>query len=231
MQVALPAGQVLTICSEWGGEQVRTLPALDAGTNTVRIVLDARNVRLWWPHELRPVEQPTSKLYSFNISITSITSALDKVADEDTHGEFSVVLTRRIGFRVAELVQDSPAVGNGTLFQWRINGVLLYIRGSNVIPFDALTTVERVGLPQFKNVVGSAVASHMQMLRIWGGGQYLASEFYDVCDEMGVLVWQEVAFACAVFPAHAEFAASVRAEVQHQTTRLVSMNTGLRSHF
>ena len=72
----------------------------------------------------------------------------------------------------------------------------------------------------------------MQMLRVWGGGQYLASEFYDVCDDMGVLVWQEVAFACAIYPAHAEFAASVRAEIIHQTTRLVStcINTGLLSH-
>ena len=152
MQVALPAGQALAICSEWGGAQQRALPALDAGTTTVRIMLDARNVRLWWPHELRPVDQPVSKLYSFNISITS-PSAVD-FADEDTHGAFSAVLTRRIGFRVAELVQDVPAVGDGTLFQWRINGVLLYIRGANVIPFDALTTVDRVGLPQFKSIVG-----------------------------------------------------------------------------
>ena len=218
-EVALPAGRELTICSEWAGARQHALPALDVGTTTVHISLEARNVRLWWPHELRPASQPVSKLYSFNVSIASPSSAVDS-ARADTHGEFSAVLTRRIGFRVAELVQDPPAVGNGTLWQWRINGVLLYVRGANVIPFDALTTRGRVGLPQFKSVVGSAVAAHMQMLRIWGGGQYLASEFYDVCDELGVLVWQEVAFACAIYPAHAEFAASVRAEIRHQTTRL-----------
>jgi hypothetical protein len=60
----------------------------------------------------------------------------------------------------------------------------------------------------------------MNMVRVWGGGQYLASSFYDEADKLGMLVWQEVSFACAIYPAHAEFAASVKAEIVYQTTRL-----------
>eukprot|EP01050_Picozoa_sp_SAG11_P005490 SAG11_NODE_389_length_9870_cov_7.646812_4_plen_813_part_00 len=221
-EITLPAGRELVVWSEWGGVKRLALPALNAGTTTVRISLDAKRVQLWWPHELRPVSQRLSKLYSINISIASQPSSRSSSEELDTsyHGEFSAVLTRKIGFRAVELLQGPPLQGNGTLWQWRVNGELLYVRGANVIPFDALPSVDRVGLQQFRSVVGSAVAAHMSMLRIWGGGQYLASEFYDVCDELGMLVWQEVAFACAIYPAHAEFAASVREEIEYQTTRL-----------
>jgi hypothetical protein len=151
-------------------------------------------VELWWPHELRPASQRTSRLYALNLSLIPAAAAPGGTAADHASiiahgdGDFASRLCRRVGFRVAELAQGPPAQGSGTLWQWRVNGVLMYVRGANIIPFDALTTPKRVGLPQFRSVVGSAVEAHMSMLRVWGGGQYLASEFYDVCDELGVLV-------------------------------------------
>ena len=217
-ETAVSAGLKLVIASEWAGEEAHTLPELIAGTTSFTVDIKATQPMLWWPHELRPAWQTTSKLYTVNVSLGDARESAP--SGHAHHGEFSPVVSRRIGFRVAELAQGPPTHGNGTLWQWKINGFLLYIRGANIIPFDALTTPDRVGRQQFKAVLSSATEASMNMVRIWGGGQYLSSEFYDEADDLGLLVWQEIAFACAIYPAHPEFAASVRAEIVHQTTRL-----------
>ena len=218
-ETAVPAGRRLVVSSEWAGEVTHALPALSAGTTSVTLNVEAKQPSLWWPHELRPAGQATSRLYTLNISLSPSATSLP-AGWQGEHGEFAATISRRVGFRVAELSQGPPKQGSGKLWQWRVNGVLMYIRGANVIPFDALTTPDRVGRQQFRSVLGSAADAHMNMLRVWGGGQYLNSEFFDAADDLGLLVWQEVGFACAIYPAHAEFAASVRDEIVHQTTRL-----------
>jgi len=135
---------MLYVAAEWAaaGTETHALPALSAGTTSVTVDLKATKPQLWWPHELRPASQATSKTYSVNISL------VEGARPVGAHGEFTFAIQRRVGFRVAELQEPPPKQGNGTLWQWRINGALLYVRGANIIPFDAFTTPDRVGRKQ-----------------------------------------------------------------------------------
>ena len=214
--VAIPAGRELLVHAAWSTEASRTaLPALAAGVTTVTVTLTATKPALWWPRELLLAAGNTRAV------LYNITASLPGAAPPaSTHEEFGGSLRRRVGFRTAELVLDAARDGNGTIFAWRVNGVLLFIRGANVIPYDAFQTEARVGRQQYESTLSSVAAAHMNMVRVWGGGSYLGSDFYDVADEMGILVWQEVMFACAVYPAWPEFTASVREEIVQQTRRL-----------
>lgn len=72
------------------------------------------------------------------------------------------------------------------------------IAGANMIIADIIAT--NATPERYRNLVESAVAAHMNMIRVWGGGLYPPQQFYDLCDEMGVLVWQEAMMACALYP-------------------------------
>ncbi len=74
----------------------------------------------------------------------------------------------------------------------------------------------------YDNLLTSAEQAHMNMIRVWGGGIYEMEDFYDLCDEKGLLVWQDFMFACAIYPGGAEFLASVKAEAEHQVKRLAN---------
>jgi beta-mannosidase len=113
-------------------------------------------------------------------------------------------VTRRIGLRTLELVSQEDADGLSLLF--RCNGVDVFCKGANWIPCDALP--ERQTREDYER------------LRVWGGGQYESDTFYDLCDEKGILIWQDMMFSCALYPATPEFLSSVEREVRHQAARL-----------
>ncbi|HVT76150.1 MAG TPA: glycoside hydrolase family 2 protein [Acidimicrobiales bacterium] len=111
-------------------------------------------------------------------------------------GDDDDVRDDRIGLRQVELVQEPDAAGASFFF--RVNGVPIFAKGANWIPddsFPARTTPERV-----RRVLERARDCGMNMIRVWGGGLYESEEFYDACDELGLLVWQDFPFACAVYP-------------------------------
>ena len=86
----------------------------------------------------------------------------------------------------------------GKSFTFIINGVPVFAKGANWIPADSFPT--RISKEKYRWLLKSAVDANMNMLRVWGGGIYETDEFYDMCDEMGILVWQEFMFACSMFP-------------------------------
>ncbi len=99
------------------------------------------------------------------------------------------------------------------------NGVPFFAKGANWIPADAFAA--RVGLGDYEALLRSAAAAHMNMLRVWGGGVYESEDFYNLCDELGLCVWQDFMFACSTYPAYDRaFLRSVRAEAEHQVRRL-----------
>tara|TARA_R110002020_G_scaffold48818_2_gene139120 strand:- start:2245 stop:4671 length:2427 start_codon:yes stop_codon:yes gene_type:complete len=164
------------------------------GDGVARLTLTIQNPELWWPagHGARP-------LYDLEIRL-----------GQDT-------VTRRIGFRTVELVTDTDEIG--ARFAFRVNGREIFMRGANWIPADALPA--RATWEVVRDRLVSAVEANMTMIRVWGGGQYEPDWFYELCSELGLMVWQDFMFSCSLYPAHdPAWLASVKREVRQQIRRL-----------
>lgn len=173
-----------------------TEPAV-AGTTVVE--LDPGHVRRWWPHTMG--DQP---LYDVTVDVLC--------PDSVVHASKLV----RIGFRSIEL--DVTADATGAAFTFVVNGVPLFVRGVNWIPDDVF--VSRVTPERYRERIEQATGANVDMLRVWGGGIYEDDAFYEVCDELGVLVWQDFLFACAAYPEHL-LADEVEAEAYGNVSRLM----------
>ncbi|XP_068043584.1 beta-mannosidase isoform X2 [Anomalospiza imberbis] len=131
-----------------------------------------------------------------------------------------IVKFSKVYFRTVELVQEPIPGSPGLSFYFRINGRPIFIKGSNWIPADSFQ--DRVTYDTLRLLLKSAADANMNALRVWGGGIYEQDEFYDICDEMGIMIWQDFMFACALYPTDQNYLESVRAEVSHQVRRLKS---------
>jgi beta-mannosidase len=106
----------------------------------------------------------------------------------------------------------------GEAFRFVVNGRPVFIKGANWIPADSfVTTLDR---ERYERDLRAAVLAHMNCVRVWGGGIYESEDFYDLCDELGLLVWQDFMFACSLYPSDDAFVESVRIEARHQVRRL-----------
>ncbi len=123
---------------------------------------------------------------------------------------------RRIGLRAIELVTDKDPAGLS--FGFRVNGRNVFARGANWIPADALAG--RITEAKTRDLLQSAVDANMNMIRVWGGGRYEPDSFYDACDELGLMVWQDFMFSCNLYPSNPEFLADVAVEVRENVERL-----------
>lgn len=180
-----------------------------AAALTHAVSLPVAAPQLWWP-----AGYGAQPLYTLQ---TEVLAADGRVID--TH-------TRRLGLRRLRLVQAPVAdLGPGARgpepgrsFAFEVNGVELFCGGANWIPDDNL--LERITPERYRQRVQQAVDANLVMLRVWGGGIYETDAFYDACDALGVLVWQDFVFACGLYPAHPAFVASVEAEARAAITRL-----------
>ena len=161
--------------------------------------VDIPEPQLWWPSG-----QGAQPLYRIQIDVLSGAGQLIGQWD------------RRIGLRT--IVLDQHPDEWGTSFQFVINGRPVFIKGANWIP--AHTFVADLTREDYARDLRFAVDAHMNLVRVWGGGIYESEDFYDLCDELGLLVWQDYMFACTLYPADDEFLASSRDEVAYQTRRL-----------
>lgn len=160
--------------------------------------LAVENPKLWWPNGLG--EQP---LYDLEVELLQD----DKILDAQKF---------RIGLRTIEL--DRHVDQWGESFQFVINGVPVFAKGANWIP--AHSFVNEVSRADYDNLITSAVEANMNMLRVWGGGIYEMDDFYELCDEKGIMVWQDFMFACSLYPGDNEFLNSIASEAYHQVRRL-----------
>ena len=171
---------------------------LKQGTNRVTFNFFVTHPKLWWPNGLGA--QP---LYDFR-------------ARSFVNGQVTDEKTRRTGLRTLELRQQRDEAGQSFMFV--INGIPVFAKGGNWIPADSFPT--RITKEKYRFLLKSVRDSNMNMLRVWGGGIYEANDFYELCDEMGILVWQDFMFACSMYPATQDFLDSVRAEATDNVKRL-----------
>ncbi|MEO6002087.1 MAG: glycoside hydrolase family 2 protein [Opitutus sp.] len=155
--------------------------------------------QLWWPngHGAQP-------LYRLTVDVSS------------NSGTPIGSWRKTIGLRTIEL--DRHADQWGESFQFKVNGRALFAKGANWIP--AHSFVAGLTRAEYERDLLSAARANMNMIRVWGGGIYETEDFYDVCDEQGLLVWQDFMFACARYPADEAFLSSVKAEATYQVRRL-----------
>jgi beta-mannosidase len=195
------AGRVLAArCRIHGpGGELREYPAEREG-GKVRARADIAEPRLWWCNGLG--EQP---LYRVEILL---------------EGEGGLVLdeaAKTIGLRTIKL--DTAPDRWGNQFRFEVNGVPIFAKGANWIPPDSFIT--RTTRDTLEFYIKGARDANMNMLRVWGGGNYGSDDFYDLCDQYGILVWQDFVFACAAYPLfEAEFLENVRREVRDNILRL-----------
>ncbi|KAI0952282.1 hypothetical protein AcV7_008145 [Taiwanofungus camphoratus] len=136
----------------------------------------------------------------------------------DQHGRVLDAKVQKIAFRRARIVQDPLVDQEGWTFLFEINNIRIFCGGSNWIPPDSfLTTMTR---ERYKSWLQLLVDGNQNMVRVWGGGIYEADDFYDICDELGILVWQDFMFGCGQYPAYDSFTKSVEKEAEHNVKRL-----------
>ncbi|MFF9037893.1 glycoside hydrolase family 2 protein [Streptomyces sp. NPDC014892] len=192
-RAAVEAG--LRLQARVGG--VTAAAEVEGTSGTVR--LEVPGVELWWPRGYG--EQP---LYEVELTLYGEGDALD-------------VWRRRVGFRTAEL--DRGADEHGTGFTLAVNGERLFARGVNWIPDDVFPS--RVTRERYRERLRQAAGAGVDLVRIWGGGIYESEDFYDVCDELGLLVWQDFPFACAAYPEEQPLRGEVEAEARENVVRLM----------
>ena len=180
-----------------GNELARADIQLTKGVATYPVDFKIENPKLWWTNGL-------GEAHLYNIKGKLLV------------GSRSAEKTERIGIRTLELVRDKDA--KGTSFYFKLNGVPVFMKGANYIPNDIFPA--RVTDQMYQNVIHTSKISNFNMLRVWGGGIYEYDRFYDLCDENGILVWQDFMFACAMFPGDEAFLNNVKEEANDNIKRL-----------
>lgn len=167
------------------------------GVAAVDFVIE--NPKLWWPNDYG--DQP---LYIVRTTLL----------DED--GTSLESITRRIGLRTLTISQEKDEWGNE--FAFCVNGVKIFTRGGNYIPDDCLYT--RITEKKLDYILESCRRAHFNCVRVWGGGYYPSDAFYDLCDEKGLIVWQDLMYACNVYDVTDAFAENCRQETYDNVHRL-----------
>ncbi|HEX8685393.1 MAG TPA: glycoside hydrolase family 2 TIM barrel-domain containing protein, partial [Pyrinomonadaceae bacterium] len=173
---------------------------LAPGSNRFALKLQIPDPQLWWPAGMG-----AQKLYTLRARL--LPAGGGKALGE---------LSARFGLRTVELRQEPDRWGKS--FTFVVNGVPVFAKGANWIPADAFPA--RVTRARYRQLLESARDANMNMLRVWGGGYYEADDFYELCDELGLLVWQDFMFACSMDPGDEKFLAGVRAEATDNVRRL-----------
>ncbi len=172
------------------------------GTDKIAADFDIRNPELWWIRDISGTEK--QPLYKVELQILYKGTVLDECS-------------KKIGLRTIKLNQEVDKYGKN--FQFVVNGEPIFAKGANWIPSD--TFVNRTSKEKLEYYIKSAADCNFNMIRVWGGGYYESEDFYDLCDEYGIIVWQDFAFACQPYPFFIDsFRENVLKEVEYQVQRL-----------
>ena len=171
--------------------------SMSQGVHVFKQEIKIENPKRWYPTGLG--EQ---NLYHVSVKVNT-----KKDIDTATH---------QIGLRTIKLVREKDSIGES--FEFQVNGVPVFAKGANWIPaefFTPATTPEK-----YRTLLEDAKASNMNMIRVWGGGIYEDETFYNICNELGIMVWQDFIFACAFYPSDDSFHQNIAIEAKEQIKRL-----------
>lgn len=166
---------------------------------TTHFTLPGTSLSLWWPRNYGP-----QTLYRIRALLSSSTTTA------------TTIHTQTLGFRKAELIQTHDSLGRS--FYFRVNNLPIFCGGSNWIP--ASIFLPSLTASSYTTHLASVAASNQTMIRVWGGGIYEHPAFYTACDALGLLVWQDFMFACASYPTHPSYLASLTTEATQAILRL-----------
>lgn len=175
---------------------VSTVVPVAGDTAAARVELST--VDRWWPAGYG--DQP---LYDVFVSLRSNGEILDETK-------------RRVGFR--ELRWDTEPDGHGTPFQLVVNNQPILVKGVNWIPDDAFPS--RIGADRYRTRLEQARSAGLNLVRVWGGGIYESDDFFDACDELGLLSWQDFLFACAAYAEEEPLRSEIEAEARDNVARI-----------
>jgi beta-mannosidase len=171
---------------------------LTPGVNRFALDFAVAHPKLWWPNGLG-----AHPLYTFKARLLINGRPIDAA-------------TTRTGLRSLELRQQPDESGKS--FTFVINGAPVFAKGGNWIPADSFPA--RITKAKYRQLLESVRDTNMNMLRVWGGGIYERDDFYELCDEMGILVWQDFMFGCSLYPGDQAFLDNVRQEAIDNVKRL-----------
>lgn len=192
-------GVLVTITDEATGRVLGERQAdLKRGTNRVTVDFVLHKPKLWWSNGLG---EPF--LYRFRTDIIAGGDLLDSK-------------TERVGIRSLKVVHQPDK--DGHTFYIELNGRPVFAKGANYIPSDNF--LPRVTPENYKRTILDAAGVNMNMLRVWGGGIYENDVFYDLCDEYGIMIWQDFMFACSMYPAEGALLDNIRQEAVDNVKRL-----------
>ena len=175
------------------GEKV----VLKKGLNSYKLPFTIRNPHLWWSNGLGKAH-----MEEFTVRV-------------DACGN-TASLTDDIGIRTAEVIREDD--DQGRKMTVRLNGYDVFCKGANWIPIDNFPHMRE--RRDYAYLLESAALSNMNMIRVWGGGLYESEDFYELCDSLGIMVWQDMAFACGMFPSDSTYLSNVKEEVKDNVRRL-----------
>lgn len=175
----------------------------EAHVNLLTEVPSSVNIKPWFPNGLGD-----QVLYNLKVTVTYKTETVSK--------------SQRIGFRTIELSQEElkapKADHNINAYYFKVNGLPIWTKGANWIPAHVL--YEAISYEYLYDLLFAAKQANMNMIRVWGGGFYENDRFYEIADELGLLIYQDMMFASSLYPADDNFMASVTTEVRQQVRRL-----------
>ncbi len=177
---------------------IRQTVQIDPGVNHVSVPVRIANPKLWYP-----LGYGAQDRYRFSVVVR---------AGRDAVAEASV----KTGLRSIELRREITKTGKS--FEFVVNGIPVFAKGADMIPFDSFPN--RVTPEMHRQILQAARDAHMNMVREWGGGYYESDDFYDICDELGIMVWQEFMFGGDMVPGGVAFQNNVKQEAIEQVERL-----------
>ena len=201
LDVESTTGGELTATLLKDGKPLQSFPFQTAQGNQHKLFsFTIENPELWWPNEMG--EQ---KLYDFEVHLESDSKIMD-----------SKKITT--GVKTVQIVQEPDE--KGFSFYFKVNGVPMYAKGANYVPEEMIETW--INPDNTQRLLQMAKEAHFNMLRVWGGGIYPSEDFFNICDSLGILVWEDFMYAGTMYPYDEAFLNNAKIEALEQVKRLAS---------